>query len=489
MLVMEQIETIKELQFRGLSPSEIARKLSVDWKTVVKYMQQECYSPKPPSVRCAESKLDPWKPVIDGWLDGDRKVRYKQRHTAKRVFDRLYEECPGFTGSYPIVQRYVKQVREAKKQTDGFLELIWPPGEAQVDFGEADFDSPAGRSPRKYLCTSFPHSNGGLSQVFGGETAECVCQGLQDIFEYIDGVPTRLIFDNATGVGRRIGEQVRLTELFRRFKAHHGFELSFCNPASGHEKGNVERKVGYVRSNLFVPVPYVDDLPIFNRRLLEQGQKLMQKPHSKKQLAEEELLSVDRAALLPWPRQRFNVCRYEYARADGYGKVCLDGKHYYSTTPEWAGQDVLIGIRAHTIDILRADGSLLVSHLRSFTSERSDRLDHSTSLALLLKNAGAWRNSGIRSTVSEPLRQLLDEQTRADLRKSLQLLSTLSDRYGFDTAMQAMEEAVKRGNLNLCDTAVLAARLAGYGLNTPPELGPDLAQYDRLLEVEGGEVQ
>ena len=120
MLVMEQIETIKELQFRGLSPSEIARKLSVDWKTVVKYMQQECYSPKPPSVRCAESKLDPWKPVIDGWLDEDRKVRYKQRHTAKRVFDRLYEECPGFTGSYPIVQRYVKQVRGSQETNRWF---------------------------------------------------------------------------------------------------------------------------------------------------------------------------------------------------------------------------------------------------------------------------------------------------------------------------------------------------------------------------------
>ena len=489
MLSMDQIETIKELQLRGLSPSEIARKLSVDWKTVVKYMQQECYSPKPPVVRLTESKLDPWKPVIDGWLEEDRKTRYKQRHTAKRIFDRLNEECPGFTGSYPIVQRYVKQVREAKKQSPGFLELVWPPGESQVDFGEADFDTPTGRISRKYLCVSFPHSNGGLTQVFGGETAECVCQGLQDIFESIGGVPTRLVFDNATGVGRRIGEQVRLTELFRRFKAHHGFELSFCNPDSGHEKGNVERKVGYIRSNLFVPVPYVDELPIFNRQLLEQGQKLMQKPHYKKQLAEETLFSADRAALLPLPRQRFNVCRYEYARADGYGKVCLDGKHYYSTTPEWTGQAVLVGIRAHSIDILRGDGSLLVSHLRSFTSERSDHLDHSTSLALLLKNAGAWRNSGIRSNVSEPLRQILDEQTRADLRKSLQLLSTLSDRYGFDTAMQAMEEAVKRGSLNLCDTAVLAARLAGYGLDTPPELGPDLAQYDRLLEVEGGELQ
>ena len=52
-----------------------------------------------------------------------------------------------------------------------------------------------------------------------------------------------------------------------------------------------------------------------------------------------------------------------------------------------------------------------------------------------------------------------------------------------------MDEAVKRGNLNLCDTAVLAARLAGYGLDTPPALGPDLAKYDRLLQIEGGELQ
>lgn len=133
--------------------------------------------------------------------------------------------------------------------------------------------------------------------------------------------PQRLIFDNATGVGRRIGDQVRLTELFRRFKAHHGFELSFCNPASGHEKGNVERKVGYIRSNLFVPVPYVDDLPIFNRHdLLEQGQKLMQKAHYKKQLPERLCLRPTGRRFLPLPRQRFNVCRYEYARADGYGK-------------------------------------------------------------------------------------------------------------------------------------------------------------------------
>ena len=61
---------------------------------------------------------------------------------------------------------------------------------------------------RKYLAVSFPYSNDGYLQVFGGETAECVCQGLKDIFGYIGGVPIMLIFDNATGVGRRIKDKV-----------------------------------------------------------------------------------------------------------------------------------------------------------------------------------------------------------------------------------------------------------------------------------------
>lgn len=67
----------------------------------------------------------------------------------------------------------------------------------------------------------------------------------------IGGVPPLLIFDNATGVGKRVGSQVHETELFRRFRAHYGCRVKFCNPYAGYEKGNVERKVDYVRANLW----------------------------------------------------------------------------------------------------------------------------------------------------------------------------------------------------------------------------------------------
>jgi len=72
----------------------------------------------------------------------------------------------------------------------------------------------------KYLELSFPASNAGYMQAFSGETAECVAQGLKDIFHHIGGVPLRIVFDNATGVGRRVGEKVTLAEFFLRFKCH-----------------------------------------------------------------------------------------------------------------------------------------------------------------------------------------------------------------------------------------------------------------------------
>jgi len=141
---------------------------------------------------------------------------HKQHHTAMRVYERLKEEH-GYNGSYSVVQRCLKQCRSQQVEKAN-LELVWDPG--QVDFGEADFYEDGKLSRKKiYLTLSFPYGNDGYSQIFGGGTAECVCQGLQDIFEYIGGVPPLLIFDNATGVGRRARDVIHESELFSRFRA------------------------------------------------------------------------------------------------------------------------------------------------------------------------------------------------------------------------------------------------------------------------------
>ena len=96
----------------------------------------------------------------------------------------------------------------------------------------------------KYPTVSFPQSNVGISQVFWGETSECDCEGLKDVFASMGGVPPEAVFDNATEVGRRFGTVIRTSELLRLFSNHYGFGYSLTNPYLGNEKRDVESKVG-----------------------------------------------------------------------------------------------------------------------------------------------------------------------------------------------------------------------------------------------------
>src|ERR1700680_2014117 len=79
-------------------------------------------------------KLGPWLGVIDAMQVEDQRRPVKQRHTAKRIFERLKEEH-GFTGGYTIVKDYVRTATLRGQEL--FVPLMHPAGEAQVDFGEA----------------------------------------------------------------------------------------------------------------------------------------------------------------------------------------------------------------------------------------------------------------------------------------------------------------------------------------------------------------
>lgn len=490
MLNMTQINHIRDLAKRGYSISEIHELTKTDRKTIAKYLERDDFSPVPPIGQQRPSKVDPFRDKIAEYLEEDKKHWNKQHHTAMRIYERLRDE-EGYTGSYPVIQRYVKRLRD-DSLTKGTQELVWEPGCAQVDFGEADFYEDTVCVRRKYLTVSFPFSNDGFTQVFRGETSECVCQGLQDIFRYIGGVPYLLIFDNATGVGRRVMDKVTETELFARFRAHYGFQVRFCNPYAGYEKGNVENKVGTIRRNLFVPAPTYHDVEDFNRKLLDRHEQKAAEEHYKKGTLISDLFEEDKKHFLFLPLKTFNVCRYEICKADGYGKICLDGKHFYSTKPENHNKKVMVGIRAHYVDILEDNGDILVRHRRQYGSERTDTLDYSTSLEMLSRNVGAWRNSGFRKEAPDFLREYIDSQSKAERKSTLRLLNDLSGQYGLDAAVQALQMAIQKKSVNQSDAAILAARITGYGIDTPPEPGPSLSIYDETFlpvkAVEGEEA-
>jgi len=487
MLTMNQIDEVKELQRQGYGPLEIAARLGIDRKTATKYMRADDFSSHAMRRKVAPSKLDRWKPRIDRWLEEDRTMRFKQRHTAKRIHQRLREEHPGdYDCSYPLVQRYVKLCKAQRRETSGYLELVWAPGEAQGDFGEAELIEAGVRRSVKYLTLSFPNSNAGYLQTFGGETAECVAQGLQDIFHHIGGVPSRVVFDNASGVGRRVRDRVMLAELFLRFKCHYGFSVSFCNPASGHEKGHVENKIGYLRRNFFVPIPVVESLARWNEQLLELCEDDFHRAHYKKGLTIAELFAQERRRFAALPAKGFIVERLSSVHTDGYGKFCIDGRHWYSSAPELGWAEVVIGIQAHSILVYRHDGELLCSHRRIYGEERSDSSDYLTSLEMLARKPGAWLNSGLRATLDEPTRQALDALGRTDLRRVLAVLAKSSTTFGFDVALASLEEALRRGVLDDYSVQAVSARLAFDGLQAAPDCGPDLGIYDRAFMIDEG---
>lgn len=278
--------------------------------------------------------------------------------------------------------------------------------------------------------------------------------------------------------------------LFAKFRAHHHFEARFCNPRSGWEKGNVERKVGYERSNLFVPPEPFDDIETYNRRLLDAHETKASELHYKKGIRISELFLKDKEALYPLPRSRFHVCRYDYFKADGYGKVRIDGEHYYSTRPEYAGKrNVLVGIMAHYIDIYNEDNGLLVRHKRQYGDYRTDLSDYSTTVTMLLHKPGSWHNSGVRLEMPDPLREYMDHLEKPELKNCLALLADLSRQYAFYPAIDAMNRSLRDGRISASDAELICERICSYGLDTPPTEGPDLTRYDKafLPGPEGGD--
>jgi len=481
MLDMSKQEEIIELRARGHTITQIANILGVDRKTVRRHLGRDDFSPKLPVKEVRPSKLDPYKEIIDGWLEEDKLVFRKQHHTAARIHERLRDEygCPcGLT----IVQNYVRQ-RRSGEQTRASLDLAWDPGYAQIDFGDADVWLSGSLTRGHVFAASFPYSNMGFPQFFLGESAECVCQGLKDVFEYIGGVPHTLIFDNATGVGRKICEQIIETELFSRFRMHYGFALRFCNPNSGNEKGNVERKVSYLRGKLFVPVPAFDDVATFNRKLFDQLSRQEEKIHYQKEVAQGVLFEGDSAALRSLPCKPFNVCRYEEHTSDGYGHVVLDGRHTYSTAPANVRRKTICAIHATEVEFISTEGEVLASHRRAFGNKKTTSIDPTGQLALLARRPGGWSNSRVRADIPPAVVAHLDSLEKSELKRDLRLLYEASARSGLEATLAALEVlAADSGRTpDFFDVGVLAGRIAGYGLDTAPVPGADLSCYDRYF--------
>lgn len=303
-------ECIREMPIRGCSQRRIARELHISRNTVSKYLKGDL-SPEPPLARASKSPtMEAYAGTVARWLEDDLKAPRKQHHTAEKVFDRLVAER-GFEGSRSTAERFVREWRRSRDLplSEGFLELDWPAGTAQGDYGNAVAVPGGVEADVRALAIALPHSNARWAVCSMSQRSECLCESLPRIFGHIGGVPPVVVPGNATEAGRRLSGIVRESSLFLAFRQHCGFEARFCNPYSGHEKGSVENAVGFLRRNLMVPVPEAADLGSLNARLLAGCDALLDRPHYREGVPIRSLLAEDPGALLPLASARFDCVR------------------------------------------------------------------------------------------------------------------------------------------------------------------------------------
>lgn len=337
---MEQWTDIRRrVLVEGVSKRQILRETRMHWTTLEKILGHS----EPPGYRRAQPlskpKIGPFLDRICQILDQDKAMPKKQRHTAKRIFERLRDEH-GYTGGYTQVKAAVREIK--KRTAEVFMPLIHRPGEAQVDFGWALVKVDGVLRKLPFFVMALPHSNAICVQVFERVTTEAMWEGHLRAFDLFGGVPWRITYDNDTVlVAGVIGRDRKLTRGFLQLQSHFLFDHHFCQVRRANEKGVVEGTVKYARLNFLVPVPEVRDLDDLNARLVEACRCDLRRRLRGRGAPKETFLIEDQEKFLPLPEAPFDACRKVSTTASSLSLVRFDTNDY-SVPVRWGHHPVVI---------------------------------------------------------------------------------------------------------------------------------------------------
>jgi transposase len=338
--------------------------------------------------------LAPYKSIIDQWLQDDRTAPRKQRRTAHRIYTQLCEEFH-FTGAESTVRRYVRERRTELEPPGAFLLLEYTPGQdAQCDFGEAQVVIAGEVCTAQFFCVKLCYSKTPFVYAFPHQRQEAFLEGQRRAFEFFQGVPHCVWYDNLKTAVLKIlqGHRREEQQAFTAFRSHYLFESRFCTPGEGHEKGAVENLVGYARRNFFTPVPAADSWDALNAQLLahcraEQARRLRGQAQPIG-----DLLAVERVMLLPLPDHSYDCCRILPARVSSYGLITFETNRY-SVPVQYVGRQVLLKAFVDRLEMIWED-RVIATHRRCYARER-DLLDPQHVLRLLLQRPGAWEHARV----------------------------------------------------------------------------------------------
>jgi len=504
--LFEQIRRDRDRE--GLSLHALASRHGVHRRTV----RQALESALPPARKRPQGrrapKLGSYRALIDSWLEADREAPRKQRHTARRVWERLRDER-GVEVSERQVRRYVRERRRALGELvdELFVPLCHEPAaEAEVDWGEATVV--IGGVPTKvhlFLMRAC-YSGGCFVGAFTRETQQAFLEAHVEALEFFGGAFEQVRYDNLRSAVAKVlkGRRRVESDRFIALRSHYLYDSSFTRTGKegAHEKGGVEGEVGRFRRAHLVPVPEVASLRELNDLLAAGCVADLRRTIRGRLETVGEALAREVELLRALPAEPFDAAETASPRVDSKALVTVR-QNQYSVPVSLAGLRVAARIGAREIQLLH-DGREVACHARlDGRFGVSAQLDHY--LELLAHKPGAlarslalrqqrergqwpacfdelWRAIEARVGASEAARQMVD-------------VLMLSRELGPARVELAARGALAAGAHDGRAVAVLARRsqrpqpepLEGLderlARTARPE--PDLSGYDQLLEQGG----
>lgn len=383
---MELYRRVRQAYFRqGMSKRAIARHFGISRDSVDKMI---VYSVPPGYRRTApvkRPKLDGFTEIIDQWLREDVGRPRKQRHTAKRIFDRLREEH-GFTGGYTIIKDYLRE--HERRGREMFVPLHHAPGHAQADFGEAQVVIGGAEQKAYFFVFDLPHSDACYVRAYPAATAEAWVDGHVHAFAFFGRVPLSVLYDNDRClVARILPDGIRQrAALFSGFLSHYLIQDRYGRPGKGNDKGSVEGIVGWARRNFMVPLPRFATWEEFNAWLEEQCRKRHADTLRGHGETIGQRLQRDLGAMMPLPPAPFDACDQATGRVSSQALVRYKTNDY-SVPVAYGHREVWIRGYVDQV-VIGCGGDVIACHPRSY--DREDMVfDPIHYLPLLEKKTGA----------------------------------------------------------------------------------------------------
>jgi len=509
---MELLSVIRRWAFRDkLSIREISRRTGLSRNTIRKYLRSGSVEPrfKTPD---RPSKLDAFADKLSAWLRAEASKSRKQKRTLKQLHADL--ASLGYEGSYGRVAAFARDwrtERQREQQTSGrrtFVPLAFQPGEAfQFDWSEDWAVLGDERTKLQVAHFKLSHSRAFLVRAYLLQTHEMLFDAHHSAFRVLGGVPRRGIYDNMRTAVDRVGrgKDRQVNARFSAMVSHYLFDAEFCNPASGWEKGQVEKSVQDMRHRLWQPMPRCADLGALNAWLEQRCIELWaQIPHGSLPGTVADVWADEVASLMPLPRS-FDGFVEHTKRVSPTCLVHLE-RTRYSVPASFANRPVSVRVYPERIAIA-AEGQILCEHQRII--ERSHHqpprtvYDWRHYLAVIQRKPGALRNGAPFLELPEGFRRLQQDLLKrpGGDREMVEILALVLQ-HDEQAVLCAVEMALSDGVptkthvLNLLHRLVDGKAMTASPVDTPPALAltkepqADVERYDALrVSTDAREVR